>query len=39
MVPHSGKKMMASTIEDIRRVFDNSGKDQAKGIGRTLSLE
>ena len=36
---HIVDKMMASTIEELPRVFENSGKDQAKGIGRTLSLE
>ena len=36
---HIVEKLMASTIEELRRVFENSGKDQAKGIGRTLSLE
>ena len=36
---HIVEKMMASTIEELHRVFGNSEKGQTKGIGRTMSLQ
>ena len=36
---HIVERMMALTIEELRQEFANSGKDQATGIGRTMSLE